>query len=521
MMSLPLAELEDASRRIAATAARLEKIGILSALLRRLAPDEIETVVAWLSGELRQGRIGLGPAAIHEAARVPGAEHATLSVAEVDATFARIASVSGTGSVRERTRELAALLARATPGEKGLILRVVSGELRQGALEGVMEEAIARASDLPAVEIRRAVMRAGSLRAVAHAALTEGRAGLARFTIQVFRPLQPMLAQAADGLDEALERLGAAALEYKMDGARVQLHKRGDDVRVYSRSLKDVTHAVPELVEGARTFPAVELILDGEVIALRPDGTPHTFPTTMRRFGRKLDVAGVRNELPLTPFYFDALRIDDQDLVTAPARERFAALDQVARGFVVPRRLTSAPEEAKAFLEEALERGHEGLMAKSPESAYEAGSRGAGWLKVKAAHTLDLVVLAVEWGSGRREGWLSNIHMGARDPASGGFRMLGKTFKGMTDAILEWQTHRFQELAVATEGHVVHVRPEQVVEIAFNDVQRSTYTDSGMALRFARVKRYRMDKTAAEADTVDTVRAILENDERGGRRGGR
>jgi DNA ligase-1 len=349
---------------------------------------------------------------------------------------------------------------------------------------------------------------------VAKAALAEGAAGLERFRIQMFRPIHPMLAQPAADLADALERLGDAALEYKLDGARIQLHKSGDEVRVYSRTLKDVTAAVPEVVEAARASPSTELILDGEVIALRPDGTPHTFPTTMRRFGRTLDVEGVRAELPLTPFFFDALRIDGSDLVAAPARERFARLDTAAPGLVVPRRLAAGREDATSFLEEAIERGHEGIMAKSPDSIYEAGSRGASWLKVKPVHTLDLVVLAVERGHGRRQGKLSNIHLGARDPATGGFQMLGKTFKGMTDAMLEWQTRRFQELAIQDDGWVVHVRPEQVVEVAFNNVQRSPHYESGMALRFARVKRYRSDKTALEADTVEMVRAILEHEER-------
>jgi DNA ligase-1 len=317
-----------------------------------------------------------------------------------------------------------------------------------------------------------------------------------------------MLASPADSLDEVLARLGAAELEYKLDGARVQVHKRDDEVRVYSRLLNDVTVAVPELVESARSLPARELILDGEVIALKPDGTPHAFQTTMRRFGRRLEVDALRRELPLTPFYFDVLRRDGFDLLDAPLAERARVLADLAPASIVPSRAAASALEAEAFFDEALARGHEGIMAKAPGSAYAAGSRGVGWYKVKPAHTLDLVVLAVEHGSGRRSAWLSNLHLGARG-GTGGFAMIGKTFKGMTDAMLEWQTKRFGELAVATDGHVVHVRPEQVVEIAFNDVQESTQYASGVALRFARVKRYRDDKTPDQADTLETVYAIL------------
>jgi DNA ligase-1 len=320
-----------------------------------------------------------------------------------------------------------------------------------------------------------------------------------------------MLAQPAGDISEALDRLGEAALELKLDGARVQVHKAGGDVRVYSRRGHDVTQAVPELVESVQALPPRELLFDGEVIALRPDGSPHPFQTTMRRFGRKLDVARLREELPLTPFFFDVLHLDGTDLIDRPAGERFAAMADAAPVLAVPRLVTADPEEADAFFEDALRRGHEGIMAKALDAPYEAGRRGSSWLKVKPAHTLDLVVLAVEWGSGRRQGWLSNLHLGARDPENGGFVMLGKTFKGMTDEMLAWQTKKLQELAIGTEGGwVVHVRPELVVEIAFSDVQESPQYPAGMALRFARVKRYREDKTAAEADTIDTVRKILQ-----------
>jgi DNA ligase-1 len=511
MAAMLFAELTSASRRIGATRARLEKTSLLAGLLRRLAPSEIDPAVAFLSGQLRQGRIGLGPAAAREAMRggVASAEP-SLTIREVDDAFARLAGLSGAGSAGERQRQLAALLSRATEEEREILVRLVLGELRQGALEGLMAEALASASEVPAPEVRRALMLSGDLTAVARAALTEGRAGLARFRLTMFRPLQPMLAQPAADVEDALGRLGQAAFEYKLDGARVQVHRADDEVRVFTRGLNEVTAAVPEIVEVVRGLPARELILDGEVLALRPDGTPHPFQTTMRRFGRKLDVEVVRAELPLTPFFFDLIRLDGTDLFDAPARERIAGLNGLVPGSTVPRLVTADAAAAEAFFDEALARGHEGVMAKDDASPYEAGSRGFSWLKVKPAHTLDLVVLAVEWGNGRRTGRLSNIHLGARDEATGAFLMMGKTFKGMTDAMLEWQTKRFQELAVATDGYTVQLRPEQVVEIAFSDVQASPQYPSGMALRFARVKRYRDDKTAAQADTIATVRAILE-----------
>ena len=501
-------EVASTSGRIAKTRSRTEKTALLAELLRRLEPGEVEAAVAFLSGGPRQARLGLGSAGVPGAARVPRASASSLSVLDVDETLGRIASVSGAGSGAMRPRLFASLLERATEEEGDFLIRLVLGELRQGALAGLMEEALARATEIPVAEIRRALMVSGDAGAVARAALTEGRAGLSRFRLQLFRPLQPMLAQLGEDLEEALERLGEAALEYKIDGARVQVHKSGSDVRVYSRLLNDVTVAVPEIVEAVAALPAREMILDGEVIALRPDGRPMPFQLTMRRFGRKLDVEGLRSEIPLTPFFFDLLHLDGRDLIDAPARERTDALSATAPGLTIPRRGVSDPAAAEAFLEESLARGHEGIMVKSVAAPYEAGRRGFTWLKIKPWHTLDLVVLAAEWGHGRRSGKLSNIHLGARDPVTGGFVMLGKTFKGMTDAMLEWQTKRFQEIAVATDGYTVHVRPEIVVEVAFGDVQESPHYPAGLALRFARVKRYREDKTAAQADTIETVRAI-------------
>lgn len=505
-----LAELASTSREIAATGARSVKAERLAALLRRLEGDEIEIGVAYLSGHPRQSRLGVGGAALHAVRGAAASPDPSLALSAVDEALARIAALSGPGSMGERQRSLAALFSASTAEEQDFLARLLMGELRQGALAGVMEEALAKATGIAAAEIRRATMLSGDPEAVARAVLHEGRAALARFRVELFRPVLPMLASPADDLDAALERLGEAALEYKLDGARVQLHKSGEEVRVFSRRMNDVTVAVPELVATARALPARELILDGEAIALREDGRPHPFQVTMRRFGRRLDVEKLRETLPLTPYFFDILRLEGSDLFDVPARERFEALAGAAPGLTVPRRTTADAEAADAFLSEALARGHEGLMAKAIEAPYEAGRRGFSWLKIKEAHTLDLVVLAAEWGHGRRAGSLSNIHLGARDPVSGGFVMLGKTFKGMTDAMLAWQTERFQELAVATDGHTVRLRPELVVEVACNDVQESPHYPAGLALRFARVRRYRPDKTVDQADTIETVRAIHE-----------
>jgi DNA ligase-1 len=502
-----LADLVGTSARVRAASGRLEKIGLLAELLLRADQEEVEIAVAYLSGRLRQGRIGVGAAALRAIAG-RGASRPVLTLREVDEALARVAGTSGPGSAASRASILAELFARASPDESDFLVRLLLGDLGQGALGGLMEEAVARAASLPASEVRRALFFSGSLETVARVALEEGRAGLERFRADLFRPLAPMLAQPGADLDTSLRSLGEAALEYKLDGARIQIHRQGDEVRVYSRRLHDVTAAVPEIVEAVRALPARELILDGEAIALRPDGTPHPFQVTMSRFGRRLDVTRSRAELPLRAFLFDALRVDGQDLHDLPARERFAALRSAAAALAVPQRVTADPVEAEAFFDEALRRGHEGIMMKGLDSAYEAGRRGGSWLKLKPAHTLDLVVLAAEWGHGRRAGWLSNLHLGARDPVSGSYVMLGKTFKGMTDEMLAWQTRRFRELEIASDGHTVHLRPEVVAEIAFNDVQESPQYPAGLALRFARVKRYRDDKTPAEADTLDRVRAL-------------
>jgi DNA ligase-1 len=488
----------------------LEKIGLLASLLASVPPDEIEIATAFLSGSLQQTKLGIGYAALQAAMAGVPAEPPSLELAEVNAAFERISQVSaGKGSIGERVRVLGDLLSRATRVEQEFLFRLVVGELRQGAVEGLVLEAVAKAAGVPAEQVRRARMMAGDLPSVARAALKGEAGALASYATQLFRPVHPMLAGSADDAEVAIEELGEAALEYKLDGARIQIHKGGDQVAVYSRRLNVVTAAVPELVEAVRALPARQLILDGEVIALRPDGTPHPFQTTMSRFGRRLQVDRAREELPLTPFFFDLLYLDGGSLIDEPARNRLTALiDAVPSSMLVPRLLTSSTLDAQTFLEGALAHGHEGIMAKALDAPYQAGHRGRRWLKIKPANTLDLVVLAAEWGHGRRQGWLSNLHLGARDPVKGEFVMLGKTFKGMTDQMLDWQTKKLLELEVARDGHTVYVRPELVVETAFNEVQSSSQYPGGVALRFARIKRYRTDKTAAEADTIEAVRRI-------------
>ncbi|HEV3141055.1 MAG TPA: ATP-dependent DNA ligase [Vicinamibacterales bacterium] len=504
-----LAELVAVSHAVAATSGRLEKIAHLSDLLQRVPHDLIPIVVPFLSGALRQGRIGVGGALLTGLRDVPPAAAASLDVAEVDAAFDRVAAASGAGSARPRAELLRQLLGRATRDEQDFLGRLLFGELRQGALEGVLVEAVARAGGVDAAHVRRAAMLAGDLAPVASALLADRDQSLSRFILQPFQPVQPMLADSAADVVEALTIVGDASFEHKLDGARIQVHKAGDEVKIYSRNLRDVTPAVPEIVAIARALPARAIVLDGEAIAMRPDGRPHPFQITMRRFGSRLDVDRLRHELPITACFFDALYLDGDPLIDEPLVRRARVLDAtVAAAHLVPRIVTADPQRAAAFAAQAIAAGHEGVMAKAIDGVYAAGRRGQTWLKVKHARTLDLVILAAEWGSGRRRGTLSNLHLGARDPEHGGFVMLGKTFKGMTDEMLAWQTKRFLELEIARDGHTVFVRPEVVAEIAFNEIQDSSQYPGGVALRFARVKRYRSDKTAAEADTIATVRQM-------------
>ncbi|HLY18349.1 MAG TPA: ATP-dependent DNA ligase [Bryobacteraceae bacterium] len=503
-----LADVVETSRGVALTSRRIEKIGMLAALLRQLPVDEVETVVGFLTGEIRQGRIGIGWATLRDAA-APAAHEPSLQVREVDAAMDTLATTAGRGSEERKRALVHSLLSRATASEQEFLTGLLLGEIRQGALEGVMLEALAKASGIGAAQVRRAVMMAGNMGRVARSALESGAAGLEQYDVQLFRPVQPMLAQTAEDVDAALEELGEAALEYKFDGARVQVHRSGDEVRVFTRGLNDVTGAVPEIVKAARALPGKDAILDGEVISLLPDGRPQPFQVTMRRFGRKLDLDRMRAELPLQPFWFDLLYLDGQSLMDEPQARRFGTLEGIAPvGAVTPHLVTADAARAAEFLAEALGRGHEGIMAKQTGAAYAAGARGQSWLKIKKAHTLDLVILAAEWGHGRRRGWLSNLHLGARDTEKGGFAMLGKTFKGLTDEMLAWQTAELLKLEISRDSYTVYVEPKIVAEIAFSDIQISPRYPRGLALRFARVKRYRTDKTAGEADTLETVQAL-------------
>ena len=507
-----LAQIVAASAEVRATRSRKKKTAALAACIRAMEAEELLAGVSMLTGLPQQGKVGLGYATVYGTEVAPALE-ASLELLELDRILDEIKGTKGSGSAKRRKELLGQTLARATEDEQVFIRGLILGELRQGALEGIVVEGLAAAFELDAALVRRALMLSGDLGKVATAAREGGAAALGEFSLQLFRPIQPMLAQPAETIDGVLADLGEVNLEWKLDGARIQVHKDGERIEVYTRRLNEVTHAVPDVVERVRELPARRLILDGEVIALREGQTPFPFQVTMRRFGRKLDVAKLREQLPLTPFFFDALLLDDDTLIDRGTAERWDALEQgVPEGIRVPRLRTASLEDASAFIEDALGRGHEGVMAKALDVPYEAGRRGSGWLKLKPTHTLDLVVLAAEWGSGRRRGWLSNLHLGARDPENESFVMLGKTFKGLTDQLLTWQTEQLLAREIGREGHVVHVKPELVVEIAFNDVQASPHYPGGMALRFARVKRYREDKTPAQSDPISRVREIFAGD---------
>ncbi len=506
-----LQELVTASHAVRATRSRTAKVAALAAALRQAGPDEIATATSYLSGALRQRRTGLGWRPL--TSLPPAADTATLTVSEVDRGFEELAAVSGAGSQGRRAALVAEMFGRATAHEQDYLRGLVTGELRQGALDGLMQEAVAVAAGVPAATVRRAAMVAGSTTEAAVAALTSGTAGLAKFGLEVGRPLRPMLASSAPDLTVAFAKAapegGALAVDCKLDGIRVQVHKDGDDVRVFTRSLEEITGRVPEVVEAVTGFPAKSLVLDGEAIALDAEGRPRPFQETGARTASRLDVATLRARVPLSTYFFDVLHVDGEDVLDLPGSDRLARLgDVVPEQHLVARRVTADPDEAHGWFGDLVAAGHEGVVVKSLDAPYEAGRRGAAWVKVKPRHTLDLAVLAAEWGSGRRRGWLSNIHLGARDPETGDFVMLGKTFKGMTDEMLAWQTERFLALETSRSAHVVHVRPEQVVEVAFDGIQTSSRYPAGMALRFARVIRYRDDKGPDEADTVETVRAL-------------
>jgi ATP-dependent DNA ligase I len=555
-----LSDLVDASSAVAGTSARSAKIEQIAALLRLVPTGEVKVAVAFLSGEILQGQIGVGYAALSgllrfgpagrddpAAAEAPAAEPG-LTLTDVNVAFDAIGAITGPGSQAERRRMLGEFFGRATEREREFLVRLLTGDLRQGALEGIMTDAVAKAAGVPADEVRRAHQLGGWLPEVAQAALggTDGRsradagpeadgadggidngrdlavrralAALRSFTLRVGRPVRPMLAASAPDIAAALERISPAAAEWKIDGIRIQIHRAGDQVAVFTRTLDDITARVPEIAEAAQTLPVASAVLDGEAVALAPDGRPRPFQVTAARTASQTDVGRQRAETPLTPFLFDLLHLNGTDLIDAPASERQRLLAQVAPvAMLTPRIVTGDQDVAQAFFADAVARGHEGVVLKSLDSPYRAGRRGSEWIKVKPRHTLDLVILAAEWGHGRRRGVLSNLHLGARDPETGGLVMLGKTFKGLTDEMLAWQTTRLLELADPPAAGqddrreafgVVRVRPELVVEIAFDGVQASRRYPGGLALRFARVIRFRPDKNPAEADTIGTIREI-------------
>jgi ATP-dependent DNA ligase I len=529
-----LQELVRTSDAVAAAPGRRAKVGQIAALLRRASPAEVPVAVAFLAGELRQRQIGVGYAALGDLLRTDeaaagartgaGPAVPALTLAEADAAFTAVGTATGHGSQADRRRLLSALFERATGGERSFLARLIAGDLRQGALDGLMIEAVASAASVPVAQVRRAYLLGGSLPAVAEAALAASgpeaaSAALRAVGLRVGRPLRPMLAASAPSVDAAFERLSPAAAEWKIDGIRIQVHRQGEVVSVFTRTLDDITARVPEVTEVALAIGAHSLVLDGEVIALRPGGRPQPFQVTAGRVGSHVDVARLRAEIPLTPFFFDLLHLDGADLIDAPASERTSLMAAVVPAeLLVPRLVTADAAAAGAFFADAVARGHEGVVLKSLDAPYTAGRRGSDWIKVKPRHTLDLVVLAAEWGHGRRRGWLSNLHLGARDAATGGLVMLGKTFKGLTDEVLAWQTARLLELAdppgarpagdLRAAHGVLRVRPHLVVEVAFDGVQASSRYPGGLTLRFARVIRYRTDKSAAEADTIDAVRAL-------------
>ena len=497
-----LTELVQASAAVRSTRSRKRKTAVLAELLTRVAAAEAEIAVSYLSGRPRQDRLNLGYAAIRDLSFSPESAAPPLTLADVDAALGEIAGLSGPGSKQRRHDTLAALFARATDEERAFLRGLILREVRQGALDGVMTDAVAASIGADPSDVRRAAMLSGDLVAAAASGLIAGPKALTRFQLEVLRPVPPMLAQSAPSVGAALDRVGPASVEWKLDGIRIQLHRDREDVRVFTRNRNDISARVPEIVAFAHTVDSERCILDGEALLLDPAGRPAAFQQSMSGLGEEAAAT-------LDPFFFDCLLADGTVMIDEPLAARRRALASIVAGdHVVPALETTEVDAARRFFDEALAAGHEGVVVKGLTTRYEAGRRGSGWVKVKPAFTLDLVVLAAEWGSGRRQGWLSNLHLGARDPEGGAFIMLGKTFKGLTDETLQWQTERFLDLEDHREGHVVYVRPEQVVEIACDGVQTSPRYPGGVALRFARVKRYRMDKNPEAADTIDTVRAI-------------
>jgi DNA ligase 1 len=496
-----LADVVTASREVADTSSRSRKVAILAELLRRLDGEEVPLAAGFLTGVPRQGRVGVGYSTIYGIERTPAAA-ASLTVGELDRAIADVQALKGSGSAAKRKQVLGELLGRATEQEADFVKRLFTGELRQGALAGVMVDAIAKAADVPGGAARRALMLSGDLTRTAELALTEGEDGLRRVGLVLFRPILPMLASTAQSARDAVASFERASVEWKLDGIRIQIHRRGDEVRIYTRNLNDITEALPGIVQAVRPLPLRQAVFDGEALWMDADG-PASFQDTVSQIDREAPPEGI------VTFLFDLLHVDGDDLLDTPLEQRAARLEAIAAQLKIPGVLTSDPDEGQRVLDEALAAGHEGVVVKDAASLYGTGRRGKAWLKVKPVRTYDLVVLGAEWGHGRRRGWLSNLHLGARDPKTGEFVMVGKCFKGLTDELLEWQTKELLERETDRRGIAVLVRPELVVEIALDGVQSSTRYPGGVALRFARVKRYRPDKSAEEADTIDDLRALL------------
>jgi DNA ligase-1 len=501
-MAIPLAAVVGASAEVAATQARSTKVRILAELLSSVGPDEVAMCVGLLSGTPRQGRVGVGHASVYGIDVTPAAEP-SLTVADLDRAIDEIAADGGPGSVTRRRKLLIELLGRATEPEANFVRRLLTGDLRQGALAGVMADAVAKAAGVSAGVARRALMLSGDLTRMAEIAIAGGEAGLLEVRLELFRPILPMLASPGTSVAEAVAAFACASVEFKLDGLRVQIHRRGDEVRIYSRNLNDITHRLPGIVATVAELPASEVILDGEALWMGEAG-PASFQDTMSQIDTDAPTEGI------VTFLFDILHVDGRDLLDAPLRERVAELRAIAPRLTVPSALTDDVAAAERVLAESLEAGHEGVVVKDAASTYAAGRRGAAWRKVKPVRTYDLVVLGADWGHGRRRGWLSNLHLGARDRPTGEFAMVGKCFKGLTDELLRWQTAALLERETGRRGISVLVRPELVVEIAIDGVQSSRRYPGGVALRFARVKRYRPDKDAGDADTIDSLHELLD-----------
>jgi DNA ligase-1 len=498
------------SERVRSTTKKKAKVALIADLLRQARDREIYLAAHYLSGNLPAGKLGIGWRTIQDVITDLKPSPGSVELATLQNYLDDLAKTLGPGSVQQKKKILHELLSSIGEEEITFLIGLFTGEIRQGALEGLVLEAIAEAASLPSAKIRQAHMFSGNIGEVAEVAIEKGARGLDCFGPRLFHPISPMLANPAEGEQEALSRLGEAAWEYKLDGARIQIHKAEDKIKIFTRHLKDVTERLPEVVALTKEFPMQEAIFEGEAIALRENGRPHPFQVTMRRFGRIQEIERMQSELPLSPYFFDLLYLDGQALFKNPYQERIELLTaRIPPLFLIPSMITGDATKAREFLQKSMQAGHEGVMAKGLDTSYVAGQRGFHWLKIKPVRTLDLVVLAAEWGHGRRKGWLSNIHLGARDPQSDQFVMLGKTFKGLTDNMLSWMTSKLLELETHRDKYTIYVKPQLVVEIAYSDLQESSRYPGGLALRFARVKAFREDKTPVEADTIQSVWSIF------------